>query len=184
MIIYIHGFGGSGQGNKAKEFRNYFKSLGIGFVAPSLPYNPELAITTLDELIDSYKDDVYLIGSSLGGFYSIYLSQKQNVKKVVLINPAITPWNTLQRAKGLAPNFYDESTFAWCESHLEILKKYEIKDIDKQKIFLLVQKGDELLDYTQAVDKLKNAKTVIEDGGNHAFEGIDRYFEEIKYFLN
>lgn len=184
MVIYIHGFGGSGQGNKAKEFRNYFKSLNIGFIAPSLPYNPELAITTLDELIDSYKEDVYLIGSSLGGFYSIYLSQKKSVKKVVLINPSVTPWDTLQRAKGLAPNFYDESTFAWCESHLETLKKYIVDKIDINKVFLLIQNGDELLDYTQAVDKLKNAKIVIEEGGNHAFEGVDRYFEVIKDFLN
>ncbi len=184
MIIYIHGFGGSGQGNKAKEFRNYFKSLDIGFIAPSLPYNPELAITTLDELIDSYKDDIYLIGSSLGGFYAMYLSQKIKVKKAVLINPAITPWDTLQRAKGLAPNFYDESTFAWCESHLEVLKKYEMDDVENIKILLLVQKGDELLDYRQAVNKLGNSKTVIEEGGTHAFEGIDRHFEEIKYFLN
>ena len=25
MIIYIHGFGGSGEGSKAKAFRKYFK---------------------------------------------------------------------------------------------------------------------------------------------------------------
>jgi hypothetical protein len=56
--------------------------------------------------------------------------------------------------------------------------------IDINKVFLLVQNGDELLDYTQAVDKLKNAKIVIEEGGNHAFEGVDRYFEDIKDFLN
>lgn len=37
MIIYIHGFGGSGNGNKAKVFREYFKSIGEDFIAPSLP---------------------------------------------------------------------------------------------------------------------------------------------------
>ncbi|MGM0623987.1 MAG: hypothetical protein ACQESH_08240 [Campylobacterota bacterium] len=29
MIIYIHGFGGSGEGSKARAFRNYFKDKNI-----------------------------------------------------------------------------------------------------------------------------------------------------------
>ena len=45
MIIYIHGFGSSGEGHKAKQFREYFKD--DGFIAPSLSYIPDLAIKTL-----------------------------------------------------------------------------------------------------------------------------------------
>ena len=70
MIIYIHGFGGSGQGSKAKLLCEYFKSIEEDFIAPSLSYVPELAISTLQELIESYHGEVYLIGSSLGGFYA------------------------------------------------------------------------------------------------------------------
>ena len=51
MIIYIHGFGSSGEGHKAKQFREYFKD--DGFIAPSLSYIPDLAIKTLEELIES-----------------------------------------------------------------------------------------------------------------------------------
>ena len=83
MIIYIHGFGSSGEASKAKLFRKYFKSIGENFISPSLSYVPTLAIKTLEELIESYHEDVYLIGSSLGGYYSTYLSQKKEVKKVV-----------------------------------------------------------------------------------------------------
>ncbi|HIP11485.1 MAG TPA: hypothetical protein EYG73_02080 [Arcobacter sp.] len=50
MIIYIHGFGGSGQGSKAKIFREYYKNK--SFIAPSLPYVLALAIQTLDELLN------------------------------------------------------------------------------------------------------------------------------------
>jgi len=49
MIINIHGFGGSGQGNKAQQFRKYFCSQGKDFIVPSLSYIPELAIQTLLE---------------------------------------------------------------------------------------------------------------------------------------
>ena len=49
MVIYIHGFGGSGEGTKAKEFRQWYKYFDEPFVAPTLSYVPELAIQTLEE---------------------------------------------------------------------------------------------------------------------------------------
>ena len=184
MIIYIHGFGGSGEGSKAKAFRKYFNSIGETFIAPSLSYVPELAIKTLEELINSYKGEVYLIGSSLGGYYTTYLSKKMYVKKAVLLNPSVHPVNTLQRAIGNAPNFYDESYYNWNEVHLNMLKKYE-KNIDtyKDKLMVLVQKGDELLDYREAVEKYEGCGQIVEEGGNHGFEGIERHFETIREFF-
>ena len=179
MIIYIHGFGGSGQGSKAKIFRDYFKSIGESFIAPSLPYVPELAIKTLEELIESYKEDVYLIGSSLGGYYTIYLANKYKLK-AVLLNPSVNPTNTLSRAIGDAPNFYDNSSFKWSVLHTNTLKKYEVNNIDKHLYTLLTQKGDELLDYKEAVDKLVGCEQIIEDGGNHGFQDVQKHFETIK----
>ena len=184
MIIYIHGFGGSGEGNKAKAFRKYFNAIGETFIAPSLSYVPELAIKTLEELINSYKGEVYLIGSSLGGYYTTYLAKKMYVKKAVLINPSIHPINTLQKAVGNAPNFYDGSYYGWSKKHLEILKKYQ-SDIDayKEKLMVLVQKGDELMDYREAVQKYEGCCMIVEEGGNHSFEGIERHFETIREFF-
>jgi predicted esterase YcpF (UPF0227 family) len=183
MIIYIHGFGGSGQGVKAKLFREYFKSTDEGFIAPSLAYVPELAITTLEELIESYNGDVKLIGSSLGGFYSMYLAKKYNLK-AALINPAVTPEVTLQRTLGQTLNYYDGSFFEWKKSHLEMLKNYSVDISDQSRFMLLVQKDDEVLDYKDAVSKLPDAKIVAEEGGSHSFDGIERYFDNIRVFLN
>lgn len=184
MIIYIHGFGGSGEGSKAKAFRKYFESIGETFIAPSLSYVPELAIKTLEELINSYKGEVYLIGSSLGGYYTTYLAKKMYVKRAVLINPSVHPTETLSRAIGHAPNFYDESCYSWNETHLEMLKKYE-KNIDayKHKLMILLQKGDELLDYREAEEKYEGCQIVVEEGGNHGFEGVERHFESIREFF-
>jgi len=185
MVIYIHGFGGSGHGSKAKIFREYFKSIGEDFIAPSLSYVPKLAIETLRELIYSYNGEVYLIGSSLGGFYSTYLSQLPEVKKVILINPATKPIQTLSRAIGDAPNFYDESTFTWNEQHLAMLEEFKCKDIENISCFMvLLQKGDELLDYRDAQDKYEGTKLIIEDGGSHSFSGIERHFESIWKFFS
>lgn len=182
MIIYIHGFGGSGEGSKAKAFREYFHSIGEEFIAPSLSYVPELAIKTLQDLIRSYKK-VYLVGSSLGGYYTLHLSHMDEVQKAVLINPSVKPRVTLENLLGDAPNFYDESSFSWKREHLEMLKRYGGQKPCLEKLMLFTQKGDELLDYSQAVTKLQGCKIIIEEGGSHSFEGIERHFETIREFF-
>ncbi len=187
MIIYIHGFGSHGFGSKAKVFREYFHSIEEDFIAPSLSYVPELAMQTLEELIKSYHGDVYLIGSSLGGFYSTYLSKLPEVKKVVLINPAIKPMETLSRALGDAPNFYDDSSFSWKQEHLKMLEKYDYYlphgSWELQKFLVFLQKGDELLDYKDAQKKYNGAEVIIEDGGSHSFDNIERHLEDIRRFF-
>ncbi len=183
MIIYIHGFGSSGEGSKAVLLRPYFKE--EGFIAPSLPTNPELAIKTLCELIETIQqfEKITLIGSSLGGYYALYLCARYGLKGV-LINPAIYPYNTLQRALGTATNFYDNTQYEWNEHHLELLKKYEFKSFDAKKILLLLQKDDELLDYGEALQKLQGVHSIVEEGGSHSFDGIERHIDTIKKFIS
>ncbi len=185
MIICIHGFGSSGRGGKALLFKKYFKSKNIPFISPSLSYVPELAIDTLEQLIESYDDEVMLIGSSLGGFYSIYLAEKYGLK-AVLINPAIDSPKTLRRMlslDGMVKNYYDNTHFEWSESHVNMLLNYKVKEVQNGKYLLLLQTGDDVLDYRDALAKLPNAKSIVENGGTHPFEGIERYFDSIKDFL-
>ncbi len=178
MVLYIHGFSSNGEGSKAQSFRDYFKSIDEPYFAPSLSNIPDLAIKTLEEIIQTYNEEIYLIGSSLGGFYATYLADKYGLK-TVLINPSIFPYKTLNSYVGLNPNFYDNSSFEWKESHLEMLKKYEVTDIDEKLFTLFIQKGDELLNFQEAVDRFKNAKVFIEDGGSHRFDNIEKYYHLI-----
>ena len=120
----------------------------------------------------------------MGGYYALYLSKLEKVKKIVLLNPSINPVSTLTRALGDAPNFYDNTTFRWEKQHLNLLKEYKRNDIQKDKIFLLVQKGDELLDFSEAVKALDGAKMKIQDGGNHSFVDVQNFFKEIDEFFD
>jgi len=188
VTIVIHGFGSAGKGGKAMLFREYFKDKNMPCIAPSLSYVPELAIDTLEQLIESYNNEVTLIGSSLGGYYAIYLAEKYGLK-AVLINPAVDSSKTLKKRviemKSLATNYYDCSQFIWNINHVEMLEKYKVNEIKNGKYMLLLQTGDDVLDYREAVTKLPDAKTVIEEGGTHPFEGIERHFEGIiEFFLN
>ena len=182
MIIYIHGFGSSGLGMKAKILKEVFKD--EGFIAPSLSYVPELAIQTLQELIETFlkTEKVYLIGSSLGGYYSIYLADHFNIP-AVLINPSTKPTITLKKVLGLPKNFYDGAGYEWNEKHLEMLKNFEVKSIKPELYMLLTQKGDETLDYKEAVKKLDGCKSFIEDGGSHGFDDIEKHIQNIREFL-
>ena len=184
MIIYIHGFGGSGLGVKATIFRNYFKKKNQKYIAPSLSYVPDLAISTLEELIISYDEKVSLIGSSLGGYYAIYLADKYNLK-AVLINPATTPIKTIPRGlqDGYATNFFDLSRFEINQTHLNMLKKYEVKDPKAELYLLMQQKGDDVIDYKIAYEKFKDSKKIVEEGGDHSFRDIERYFQDIENFF-
>lgn len=186
MTIYIHGFGSSGRGGKAMQFREYFDSINEPFIAPSLSYIPELAIDTLEQLIDSYEEKVTLIGSSLGGYYSIYLAEKYGLKSV-LINPAVESGRTLKRVineQKDAKNYYDDSRFTWDDPYIDMLKKYYVSDVEKGTYMLLLQKGDDVLDYREVVGKIPDAKTILEEGGSHPFDEVERHFEQIHSFLH
>ena len=184
MTIIIHGFGSAGKGGKAMLFREYFKSMGELCIAPSLSYVPELAMDTLEQLIELYDGEVTLIGSSLGGYYAIYLAEKYGLK-AVLINPAVDSFETLKRVLdmgGMATNYFDLSEFEWNDRHVRMLQNYRVERVENGEYLLLLQKGDEVLDYRDALAKLPNATTVLEEGGTHPFEGIERHFERIEKF--
>lgn len=181
MILYIHGYGSSAKSYKAKVLGERLKE--FKFLAPSLSYVPDLAISTLKDIIETYSkyEDIYLMGSSLGGYYAIYLAKEYNLP-AILINPAINPTNTLDEKVGFNTNYFDKSKFETTKQHMDSLKKYEVKDIDEKLYFLLSKKGDEVLDYKEAEIKFKNSKSIIEDGGDHSFDDIDKYVDEMIEF--
>lgn len=185
MILYIHGFGGSGLGSKAGEFRKFFDSIGVDYLSPSLSFTPTLAIDTLTQLVEyllKKNQTIGLIGSSLGGYYAIYLSQKFDLK-TVLINPSIYPHITLERSVSEGGmNFFDCSKFEWSQTHLSMLEHFKAQQPIKQSNFLtLLKKGDELLDYKEAAELFTN--TIIDEGGDHGYSDIASKFEVIEEFL-
>ena len=184
MILFIHGFGSSGHSFKAELVKKYFEEEGV--LSPSLSYVPELAIDTLKEIIElfiSRGEKVYLMGSSLGGFYATYLSEFYGLK-AVLINPAVHADISLKKALPQAINYYDESYFEWKESYIGQLQKYDVVPKNQKNLLLMLQKGDEVLDYKEALDKLPSANLILEEGGAHHFEGFSDHLQMISEFFN
>ena len=182
MILYIHGFAGSGKGVKATQTKTYF---GEAAMAPSLPYAPDLAFDTLVQIIERtvVHEPVGLIGSSLGGFYAIHLARRYRLK-AVLVNPSITPWKTLG-TPGIVTHYHDLTHFEWSPRHIEYLKTLRIDKPERQEnLMLMVQRGDEVLDHRIALDYLPRARHIVEEGGSHAFEGFESHLPAIERFLS
>jgi len=177
-LIYIHGFGSCGKSNKY----NVLKKLNYPILAPNLPPSPKEAVNVLESII---TPDSVLIGSSLGGYYAIYLAERYFLK-AVLINPSLKPYKTLKNYTGLQYRFCDKKPFYWKKEYLKELKDLKTKP-KRAKYLVLLQRRDEVLNYKKSLKKFKNrpnARVIVEYGGNHRFENLDDYLSLIKNFIN
>jgi predicted esterase YcpF (UPF0227 family) len=178
-ILYLHGFASCGEGNKSTLLKAYFGADSV--IAPDLPPSPIDAIHSIEEILGSSKIDI-LIGSSLGGYYATVLAEKYGMK-AVLLNPSTQPWKTLASCTGWQKRFCDEEIFEFKSVYLEQLKMLQTTP-DKGKYLLLLQSGDEVLDYTKAQSLYNKHKIIVEYGGNHRFENLDEYLSMIEKFIN
>ncbi len=158
----------------------------IKVVVPKLPNYPQEAALYLEALMDEYQANyqIGLVGSSLGGYFSAWLHQKYGVP-AVLVNPAVKPYELLVDYLGLQENPYTHERYELKERHM-----YELKALDclrlpePNRVWILSQTNDEVLDYQQAITKYSDAVQTVEQGGDHSFVNFERYPEKIVQFLN
>jgi hypothetical protein len=182
-LIYLHGFNSSPQSEKAQLTTDFFRNNSTKYneavtvIVPALPPAPLDAIALVHDLVEQKGRENLLgfIGSSLGGFYSIYLqgyySKADHIPKAILINPSVRPYDLLTQYLGENQNLYTGESYIVESFHMDDLKTLITKPFNKPSHTMLVtQTGDEVLDYQEAVTYLEGAKMWIQYGGNHAFE--------------
>lgn len=189
-ILYIHGFMSSPLSHKAKLTKHFLAQQypDICYHCPQLNENPSDAISRLEKIIESSNlelsnNEWFLIGSSLGGYYATYLSERYKLK-AVLVNPAIKPYELLKNYIGEQKNYHTDEIVNVKPSYMDELKAIEQEKITKKNYLLMAQTGDEVLDYQQAVDKFKNCQQLIEQGGDHSFINFQDKLPEIMQFFN
>ncbi|KOO11936.1 esterase [Vibrio xuii] len=183
----MHGFNSSPLSHKANVMREYCEQYrpDIKVVVPKLPCFPQLAAQHLAEIVEQYKQDykIGLVGSSLGGYMSLWLNHQFGFKAVV-VNPAVKPYELLVDYLGEQVNPYTDETYLLEHKHIDELIALDTSEI-KQPIdfWLLQQEDDEVLDYRQAVEKFSGSKQTVEKGGDHSFIEFERYPSQIIEFL-
>jgi predicted esterase YcpF (UPF0227 family) len=179
MILYIHGFASCGDSTKTRLLKSHFGEAHV--LAPDIPVEPEVAIDFLEGLIEENKVGL-LVGSSLGGYYATFLAKRYG-RKAVLLNPSVKPYETLEPYVGINRFWCSGEPFEWKASYLDQLGRYETHDLHGMPALLvLLQTGDEVLDYKVAAQKYRDFDVVVEEGGNHRFENLADYLETIESF--
>ena len=192
MLIYLHGFNSSSQSFKARLLVKYARSIGVAerLFVPDIPPLPTDAIAFLDQYISQKKRQaarlasaqICLIGSSLGGYYATWLAEKYHCR-AVLINPAVHPYELLKDYVGKNKNIYTGEEYELDYEQLEPLHQLEVKQISHpDRYLLMLQTGDELLDYKLAMDRYAGVPSIVEEGGAHEFMGFDRHLDTVLAF--
>jgi len=178
-LIYLHGFNSSAQSIKALNTRQYFQEHSVDFnlSIPNLPSSPLEVVDAVTCLIREIgaSQVAGFIGSSLGGYLSLYFQQStvfESIPKIVLINPAVRPYELLVDYIGENQNPYTGERYTVESHHMNELKSLSVPSIaTPDNTLLLTQTGDEVLGFQQAVSALPKAKAWVTAGGDHAYSG-------------
>lgn len=180
VILYLHGFTSGPQSHKAQALGARMRERGLGdrFLSPQLPASPREAIALATELIARHGVTT-VIGSSLGGYYATYLAETHDLK-AVLVNPAVVAHLSLQNYIGPQRWLYTGESFEFTLEHVEQLRAIAIPVLAKpQRFWLLVEQGDETLDYRDAVRRYAGARQTVLPGGDHSFTRWNDYLDGI-----
>jgi len=185
-LLYLHGFNSSPQSHKAQLITQYMSDNHCldQLLCPQIPAVPEEAKIFLEQLVEETLENHLLnfVGSSLGGYYATYLAEKYS-GTAALINPSVKPYETLRAYLGENKFYFDDGCWEFDESHIQQLEVMKVTEItDAQRYMVLLQTGDETLDYREAESKYKNSQCVIEQGGDHSFVDLERFIHKIMQF--
>jgi hypothetical protein len=181
MIVYLHGFNSSPHSHKAQLLGRYLEELGLAahYACPELPVSASAAASAVESLIGS--SPTCFVGSSLGGFYATYLAEKHGAK-AVLINPAIDPHVGLRAYLGPQKNLHSGEPYELTEAHLREWERLYVPRITTARYWLIVETGDEVLDYRRAVERYRGARQLVIAGGDHSLQSFPRHMRAIVEF--
>lgn len=184
MLIYLHGFNSSPGSHKAQVLKRYMEERGLGgeYRCPALPPLGRRAIAMVEaEIARHPRKSITLVGSSLGGYYSTYLAERHDLR-AVLINPAVYPHEDLRAYLGAQRNLYTQRQYELREEHLRQWEMLYLATVRAERYLLLVETGDEVLDYREAVKKYAGARQIVIEGGDHSLKSFPEHIPLILEF--
>ncbi len=188
QLIYLHGFQSSPSSYKAQQLLRICQTQQIVLHIPDLNAPPHVVLSRVEKIITQTSTSTGLLGSSLGGFYAQLLAARHGLP-AVLINPAMRPWQLFQQLFDVAQLPY-RVTNDWFLDAVQLQQLAEMAlhcQPNASQILLLLQSGDEVLDYREAERYYKqadHAALVLRDqGGNHAMDDFTHKIPMVLHFL-
>jgi uncharacterized protein len=184
VIVYLHGFNSSPQSHKAQLLARFMAERGSAgrCACPALPPLAAEAVSAIETLMARHPGERFcFLGSSLGGYYATYLAEKHGAK-AVLVNPAIEPYIGLRALLGEQKNFHTGEPYQLTEAHLREWQALWVPRITPSRYLLIVETGDEVLDYRRAVARYHGAEQVVIKGGDHSLQSFPQHLPRILEF--
>ncbi len=194
--VYLHGFLSSPQAYKASLCRVYLAKHfpDLEFDVPALPNKPSEALPFIKQYFEQLQQteysQVWVLGSSLGGFYAQWVSQNFG-HKAILINPLVYGASRMEfydsSKVGLHTNPYSREQFAIDQQDFLAMQSVEqarSPSMTPSHLMVFLQMADEVLDAREASLFYDQSICVIEPGGDHQYQGFERYLELVFTWLS
>ena len=189
-LLYLHGFRSSPRSAKAMRLGQAVQALQANghdllWACPQLPPSPRQAMADLESLVEHWpRDNMAVIGSSLGGFYATVLAERLQCRAAV-INSAVAPARDLARHIGEQTAFHnpDDRFFFRPEfiAEFEALTPYPLRQATRY--WALIAQGDEVLDWHEMRSHYEGAQIKLLDGSDHAVSDFDQHLPDLMRFL-
>lgn len=187
MIVYLHGFRSSPLSFKARLLAQRMEALGLStqYRCPQLPASPRAAIGQVQELVAGVPaDELFLIGSSLGGYYATWLAEQTGCT-AVLLNPAVAAPRDLAQHVGVLPAWHSDEPFEFRPEYLEQLESLSIAAITRPERYLLIAAtGDEVLDWREMTAFYAGARQRVIAGSDHGLSDFPDYLDDVLSFCH
>ena len=185
-ILYFHGFKSSSKSSKAQSIKNFIakNTKNTKIIIPDLDDNFQNAHNQIEELIRLSGSNIVFMGSSLGGYYASYFSQKLK-KKAVLINPAVHPLKDFEVHLGENENYSSGNKFNISSKEISFIRTLSYKKLPiPNDLLILLESGDEILKYNKSASYFSGAYIDIVFGGDHSYSSFKTKFHKIQKFLD
>ena len=186
-LIYLHGFLSSPLSKKAQQSKLWLAQHfpRWHYACPDLSPHPAQAKITVERALEGITGPKYLIGSSLGGFWSTWAIEQGLAHKAVLVNPAVKPHLRFRALVGeTLQHYYSEECYTMSEEDLQELENCYLESLKNQdRYWVLLQAADEVLDYRHAEKYYAGCRQHIEQGGDHSFVDFDKHLPAIMQFF-
>jgi uncharacterized protein len=194
-ILLFHGFNSAPENKHAvinKWLIDNNLSDRIDLIAPQLHYNPKEAINQIGSIIQEHYGNIFVIGTSLGGFYANYIRAMNQTDqiKVHTVNPSWSPSQSLKKEVDKQQvNLKTNENWKFTDTHLSYLAhlekatKIELKHYDGNNYSLHLANNDELLSFDDLLRYLKENNVPNKRyhyNTNHRFETVIELLENIK----
>lgn len=188
-VLYLHGFLSSPKSVKAQQTLAWCTENrpDTTLHIPQLSNYPSKVADQLQAFLNDHpqllENGLCVIGSSMGGYLSSWLVEQYG-GKAVLVNPAVRPYELLVDYVGDHVNPYTREPFSILRDDMAVLKALEHEQLaHPENYMVLLQTGDETLDYRQARARYARSNLIIEHGGDHSFVDYDKHLQAIFEFL-